>query len=319
MEATAVSSSDRASLVLIVDDDRSMRMLLALAMEEEGYQLIEAQDGEQCLEEFQRCRPHIVLLDAVMPGMDGMECCRRLRALPGGDRVPILIVTVLDDRDSVDCAFAAGATDYVTKPIYWPVLCQRVHRLLEANRSLERAWLAGCQLDGLQRWAMVVQELGGAIATSNAKGGATVDRIRGILDRALGCFGFDGIGWLHGPTAGAPEMVWCGAAAPDRDRAWAAVVAWQTQRGGQWTALVGEHPACPSDPAALGAAPAPDADAQDRAPWHVFQGDQLAIAVLGSANLGGLVGRVDAGVVWTDALGDRWQTFAQLFGATVAG
>lgn len=123
-------------LVLVVDDDRVLRSLLRLAMEEEGYQVAEAKNGENCLSEFARLQPDIVLLDAVMPVMDGFACCDRLRAT--AKHTPILMITVLDDGDSVDRAFAVGATDYVTKPIHWAVLRQRVTRLLEATRSLKQ-------------------------------------------------------------------------------------------------------------------------------------------------------------------------------------
>lgn len=125
-----------SSLVLVVDDDRSLRTLLRFAMEEEGYQVAEANNGENCLAQFARLQPDIVLLDAVMPVMDGFTCCSQLRTLPQAEYTPVLMITVLDDQESVDQAFAAGATDYVTKPIHWAVLRQRVARLLAANRSL---------------------------------------------------------------------------------------------------------------------------------------------------------------------------------------
>jgi diguanylate cyclase (GGDEF)-like protein len=122
----------KASTILIVDDDRAMRLLLRLALEWEGYEVLEANNGEQCLAEFAESRPQMVLLDAVMPGIDGFTCCQELRRFPEAQDVPVLMITVLDDSESVDRAFEAGATDYVTKPIHWPVLCQRVRRLLKA-------------------------------------------------------------------------------------------------------------------------------------------------------------------------------------------
>ena len=125
-------------LVLVVDDDRSLRTLLRFAMEEEGYQVAEANNGENCLAEFTRLQPDIVLLDAVMPLMDGFNCCSQLRSLPAAEHTPVLMITVLDDQDSVDRAFAVGATDFVTKPIHWAVLRQRVSRLLQASRSLKQ-------------------------------------------------------------------------------------------------------------------------------------------------------------------------------------
>jgi PAS domain S-box-containing protein len=116
-------------------------------MEEAGYQVVEASDGEQGLAVYSRVQPDIVLLDALMPVMDGFTCCNLLRAYPVSDRTasssvaatliptPVLMITALEDQESVDQAFEAGATDYITKPIHWAVLRQRVHRLLEATRA----------------------------------------------------------------------------------------------------------------------------------------------------------------------------------------
>jgi len=137
-----------ASRILVVDNDKSMRMLLRLALEQEGYQVAEASDGESCLAVYQRLQPDVVLLDALMPVMDGFTCCAQLQTLPGGDRIPVLMITVLDDPDSVDRAFEVGAIDYITKPIHWTVLRHRVRYLIqqsqlyrqlaEANREVER-------------------------------------------------------------------------------------------------------------------------------------------------------------------------------------
>ncbi|MBW4489331.1 MAG: GAF domain-containing protein [Trichocoleus desertorum ATA4-8-CV12] len=128
--------SPDAPLILVVDDNKSARSLLRETMEAEGYRVAEARDGEQCLTIYARLQPDIVLLDAVMPVMDGFTCCRQLKALPGGDRTPLLMITGLDDQASVDQAFAAGATDYITKPIHWAVLRQRVRRLLQASKAM---------------------------------------------------------------------------------------------------------------------------------------------------------------------------------------
>ncbi|MDJ0731658.1 MAG: response regulator [Crocosphaera sp.] len=122
-------------LILIVDDDRTMRNLLRIAMEEEGYRVIEAQSGQQCLEEYNRHKPDMVLLDAIMPDMHGFSCCQKLRSLGNNDYLPILMITALDDQDSIDQAFVAGATDYITKPIFWSVLSQRVNHLLLTSQT----------------------------------------------------------------------------------------------------------------------------------------------------------------------------------------
>ena len=125
---------DRSPLILIVDDDRMMRSLLNLAMTESGYRVAEAENGGQCLSEYTHFQPDLILLDAVMPDIDGFSCCQKIRSLPAGDRLPILMITVLDDQASVEQAFKAGATDYITKPIHWSVLSQRVRRLLTNNQ-----------------------------------------------------------------------------------------------------------------------------------------------------------------------------------------
>ncbi len=133
MIASNSSNNLRKPLILIVDDDRSMRTLLHLAMTEEGYDVVEAKNGEQCLGECQLQKPDAILLDAVMPDMDGFTCCDKIRQLRGGELIPILMITVLDDQKSIDQAFNCGATDYITKPIHWAVLSQRMRRLLATN------------------------------------------------------------------------------------------------------------------------------------------------------------------------------------------
>lgn len=110
-------------------------MQLCCFMEAEGYQVAEASDGEEGLAAYTRLQPDIVLLDAMMPVMDGFTFCNQLRALPACERTPVLMITALEDQESVDRAFEAGAIDYVTKPINWAVLRQRVRRLLQASRA----------------------------------------------------------------------------------------------------------------------------------------------------------------------------------------
>lgn len=151
-EQHTVRSQQETPLILVVDDDRATRMLLKLAMEEEGYRVIEAKDGEQCLAVFTRARPDMVLLDAIMPGIDGFTCCRQLRELPGSEHTPILIITALDDRESIDQAFAVGATDYITKPIYWAVLAQRVLRLLATSQILSDYEKLSQRTNQQQQW-----------------------------------------------------------------------------------------------------------------------------------------------------------------------
>jgi diguanylate cyclase (GGDEF)-like protein len=120
---------------------------LASIMEREGLRIAEAEDGKECLAFFNRLCPDVILLDALMPVMDGFTTCARLRELPGGDNVPILLITGLRDEKSVDRAFEAGATDYVTKPINRHVLRQRVRRLLHTRQAEEALLVAKQQME----------------------------------------------------------------------------------------------------------------------------------------------------------------------------
>lgn len=127
-------------LVLVVDDDLVIQMQLRQAMQKEGYKVIVANDGQEALDIYTQNNPDIVLLDAIMPVMDGFTCCAELQALARAkftddfqQTIPILMITGLDDPNSVDKAFNVGASDYITKPIHWAVLRQRVRRLLQMN------------------------------------------------------------------------------------------------------------------------------------------------------------------------------------------
>lgn len=122
--------------ILVVDDDRLTRLQLRRAMEQLEYQVTEAENGAQALAFYSQSPPDIVLLDALMPVMDGFTCCKQMRSLPNCDRTSILIVTALEDSESVDLAFEAGATDYITKPIHWAVLRQRVRHLLQTSQAV---------------------------------------------------------------------------------------------------------------------------------------------------------------------------------------
>lgn len=121
-------------LVLIIDDDTAIRLLLRTLLERDGYDVAEAEDGVQGVSSFQALRPDLVLLDAMMPLMDGFATCAHLRELPGCEFIPILMLTSLTDDEAVDLAFEAGATDYIIKPIHKGVLRQRVRHLLRSKQ-----------------------------------------------------------------------------------------------------------------------------------------------------------------------------------------
>lgn len=136
-------------LILVADDDKTMRLGVRQAMEQDGYQVIEAHDGTTCLSVFERVRPDVVLLDAIMPAIDGFTCCRRIQEMSGIRRTPVLMITGLEDQDSVDKAFSVGAVDYITKPIHWAVLRQRVKRLIQQVRLYQQLETANHELQRL--------------------------------------------------------------------------------------------------------------------------------------------------------------------------
>lgn len=121
-------------VVLFVDDDEMARLLQGAPIQRAGLRVVEAVDGEEALRKFAAEAPDLVLLDINMPGMDGYECCRRLRALPGGAGVPILMLSGQDDDETLHKAFDAGATDFAAKYGDYGLVAWRVRFLLRAAR-----------------------------------------------------------------------------------------------------------------------------------------------------------------------------------------
>lgn len=119
--------------ILVADDDLNVRLLTRQCLEAEGMIVVEASNGPEALDTFVSERPDLVFLDVEMPGMSGLEVCQRLRQMPRGESVPIMIVTGSDDRESIDKGFEAGATQYKTKPVNWSLLSRDVQYMLRAS------------------------------------------------------------------------------------------------------------------------------------------------------------------------------------------
>ncbi|MGA8400940.1 MAG: hybrid sensor histidine kinase/response regulator [Stellaceae bacterium] len=126
-----------ASPILIVDDDPIARALMRATLEVDGYEIIEAEDGEAACALYQGRRPELLIADVVMPRMDGFALCRELRSRPESAYVPILMATGLDDVPSITKAYEVGATDFIAKPINWVVLGHRVRYMLRASRAFD--------------------------------------------------------------------------------------------------------------------------------------------------------------------------------------
>lgn len=121
--------------ILVADDDMNVRLLVRQCLQAENMLVAEAEDGHAALDAFVRERPDFVLLDVEMPGISGLEVCRRIRAMPQGENVPIAIVTGSDDYQSIDEGFSAGATQYKIKPLNWSLLGRDVQYMLRASNA----------------------------------------------------------------------------------------------------------------------------------------------------------------------------------------
>jgi signal transduction histidine kinase len=128
-----MASANHAT-VLVVDDNEANRALAQAALEDEGYAVLLANNGEEGVNEFTRSKPDCILLDVRMPGMDGFTACARIRELPGGAEVPILFLTALRDVDTFDSALRAGGDDFLTKPVRPNELLARVEAVLKVRR-----------------------------------------------------------------------------------------------------------------------------------------------------------------------------------------
>ncbi len=152
-----ISEPPNPRLVLLVEDERTQRMILRTALERDGFAVAESEDGAQALRAFDSSKPDVVLLDVGMPVMDGYATCAALRQRQGGNRVPIVMLTVLDDIDSINRSYEAGATDFITKPCAWPVLGHRLRYMLRASDAF--AALARSEEDLGRRVAARTAEL----------------------------------------------------------------------------------------------------------------------------------------------------------------
>jgi len=119
--------------ILVVDDQRSNVELMAGVLKARGYEVLTAADGEAALEQVREASPDIVVSDILMPGLDGYELCRRLRASPATALLPVVLVTSLDPQGERIRGIEAGADDFITKPVNWDELFARVRSLLRVK------------------------------------------------------------------------------------------------------------------------------------------------------------------------------------------
>lgn len=124
------AEAPRPARILVVDDNEANRLVAEGHLSAAGYEVVLAETGERALEMFVSCQPELVLLDVLMPGLDGFATCRLLKKLPGGLDVPVVFLTALADFGSHQRALESGADDFLTKPINRTELLIRVRSLL---------------------------------------------------------------------------------------------------------------------------------------------------------------------------------------------
>ncbi len=137
--ATSGSPDAKRLCVLVVDDDPNLRLLAESALSRDGYQVLQAENGEQALEYARSARPDLVLLDVNMPGMDGITVLKRLRAEERTRSTPVLMLTVDGNEPATRAAFDAGANDYLAKPFTIPQLNARVRTCFDRWAGQEKA------------------------------------------------------------------------------------------------------------------------------------------------------------------------------------
>ena len=116
--------------ILIVDDDRHNRLLLEVMLAPDGYSIISAPTGAEALVMIAQQPPDLILLDVMMPGMDGYQVVARIKSNPATKHIPVIMLSALDDRNSRMHGLSAGAEDFLTKPVNRVELCTRVRALL---------------------------------------------------------------------------------------------------------------------------------------------------------------------------------------------
>ena len=180
--ASVASTQPSAPLVLVADDDPVQRRLLQAILQHAGYRVALAVDGADAIAAVQRSAPDIALIDAVMPGCSGFEVVAAIRATPGLDTLPVIMVSAQDDTQAKIDSFASGVSDYLVKPVDAEELVARVHAQLRAGDR----WIG--HLDRSQRRTRSIYR-SISMTEPGADPFATARRLLDRLPDELGCSG----------------------------------------------------------------------------------------------------------------------------------
>ena len=141
----------RAPQIMVVDDDQDTVAILARHLQREGFVPIEANSGAQCLKLVQENEVDVILLDLMMPGMDGFQVVRELRANPVTAEIPVIMITARDDLDARAEGMRLGVSDFLAKPVFRRQLASRVRAQLDVVETARNASAAMDRLDAVKR------------------------------------------------------------------------------------------------------------------------------------------------------------------------
>lgn len=163
-------TTPRALRILVADDSASIRQILVTLLSRQGHQIFAAENGEQALALFHREQPDLILLDVLMPGMDGMEVARRIRVEALDRWVPIIFLSALDRRENLVAGLEAGGDDFLAKPLDFPLLDARIrslHKALELQRQAQESYRQLKAISDAALDVIVTIDTGGRILSCN--------------------------------------------------------------------------------------------------------------------------------------------------------
>lgn len=151
--------------ILVVDDEQDILELIRHSLNKEGYEVYVAANGQQGVDKARKVKPHLILMDVMMPVMDGMEACRQLKEDPETSEIAIIFLTARSEEFAELAGFEAGADDYISKPIRSRVLLSRIKAILRRQSALTEEEIAKMEFDNLviDRVRFVVEYNGKAI------------------------------------------------------------------------------------------------------------------------------------------------------------